>query len=199
MNRREFCQTATLLLAGSMGAGASLRSKERKSCFRAQKVFMESWESENVRENFPHAASFVRNKLELLRREGCNGLILIPGCRPLSGWVEKIQSEAEHFGLTVFVPVRYSGDFFSKVQKSIPLSLDSGILQNGDGKLADNGGFLLLNGDNDVFGLMLYDSSRCVWTVFKSSAVDVQTAEHSANASRLLAARWLDQARLVHA
>jgi hypothetical protein len=81
-----------------------------------------------------------------------------------------------------------------------PLSLDSGILQNTSGKPTNEGGFLLLDDGNDVCGLVLYDSSRCEWTVCQSSAVDgTQASEYSANASRLLIARWLDHARLVHA
>jgi len=174
-----------------MGAGTSLRSEERKPRFRAQKVFLESWNS--------GAVTYIRNKLELIRRDGCTGLILIPD-RSNSGWIEKIQSEADHFGLKVFVPVCFTCDFSSKIQKSVPLSCESGILQSVNGTSADNGGFLLLDGDNDVLGLVLYDSSRCLWTVFKSPAVDdVQTSEHDANASRLLAARWLDHALLAHA
>jgi len=172
-----------------MVASASLRSEERKPSFRAQKVFLDSWNSET--------ASFVRNKLELLRREECNGLILMPGCHALSGWLERIQPEAEQLGLNVFVPVRFTNNFFSRIQQSIPLVCESGILQSINGKRADNGGFLLLNGDNDVLGLVLYDSSRCSWTVFKSSAIDfVQTSEHDANACRLQTARWLDHALL---
>ena len=199
MNRREFCQTASLFLAGSMVASASLRSEERKPSFRAQKVFLDSWNSENALKNSLHTTSFVRNKLELLRREGCNGLILIPGDRTISGGIEKIQSEAVHFGLKIFVPARFTCDFFSKIQKSIPLACELGTLQNINGTSAENGGFLLLDGDDDVLGLVLYDSSRCSWAVFKPLAVNcVQASEHDANAFRLQAARWLDNALLVH-
>ena len=197
MNRREFCQTTALLFAGSIGAGVSLRSEERMPHFRAQKVFLESWDTESDGKNSQHTVSFVRKKLELIRREDFNGLILIPGCRGTSGWEEKIATEADRFDLKIFVPTDLPCEFFSSVQTTVPLLDEAGVLQSIDGKAADNGGFLLLNDENDVLGLVLYDSSRCLWTVFALPGIGfVRDSRYSANDSRLMTARWLDRAQL---
>jgi len=195
MNRREFCQASALLLAGSVCAGVSVRSEECTTRFRAKKIFLESWESENVWMDSPRTASFVRNKLESIRRSGCNGLLLVPGSHAVSRWIEKIVSEANRFDLKVFVPAYLGSDCFRKARTSISLSYESGILQAIDGRPADNGGFLLGDGANDLLGLVLYDSSRCLWTGFTPySSGLVQDPEYSVNDSRLIAARWLDDA-----
>ena len=184
MNRREFCQTTALFLAGSMCAGTSLRSEEQKTRFRAQKVFLESWDAENVRE-----------KVACVRRSDCNALILVPGSLVLSERTQKIASEADRLGLKTFVPARLSRDCFRKVRTPIPLSHETGVLQTIDGRPTDNGGFLLLDGVANLLGLVLYDSSRCLWTGFAPYRIGVvQNSEYNANDSRLVVARWLDYA-----
>jgi len=195
MNRREFCQATALFLTGSACAGATPHSEERTPRFRAQKIFLEAWDAENVWKNSPRTTSFVRKKLKSIRYNGCNSVILVPGCHAVSGWAQKIVSAADGFNLKIFVPARLDRDCFGKARTSIPLSHKTGILQTIDGRPADNGGFLLLDGADDSLGLVLYDSSRCLWTGFAPYRIDlVQDAECNTNASRLTAARWLDRA-----
>ena len=184
MNRREFCRTATLIFAGSVCTGVALRREDRTTRFRAQKVFLQSWDVDNV-----------RKKLESICANGCNGLLLVPERRSCLRWKKLIESEANRLGLTVFVPACLTNKFLRQVQTVAPLAYESGILQHIDGKPADNGGFLLLDKSGNAFGLILYDSSRCLWTGFTlSSAGAVRDTIYDVNSSRLVAARWIDQA-----
>jgi len=194
MNRREFFQTSALFLTGSVCAGTSLCSAKRTIPFRAQKIFLESWDAENVWEDSPRTTLFVRKKLEVIRRNACDGLLLVPGGQGGSGWMNKIVREANSFDLKVFVPAGLTCNFFRNIRAVTPLSHRAGVLQSIDGSPVDNGGFLLLDGIGDVFGLVLYDSSRCRWTGFALPAVDFrQNIESSENDSRLMTAKWLDR------
>ena len=197
MNRREFCQTTALLFAGSMCAGDSLPSERRKASFRAQTVFLEFWDAENIWQDSPGTSSLIRAKLDAVCQNGCNGVLLVPSCRTTSGWKKQIASEASRFGLKIFVPTCLTPDFFSKIRTSLPLSHEAGILQETN-RLAGNGGFLLLNEKSDALGLVLYDSSRCRWTGFALSDIDCRhNSGHRVNDFRLVVARWLDDARLA--
>lgn len=197
MNRREFFQTSTLFLAGSVCVGASLYTVKPTRPFRVQKIFLESWDAENVWEDSPRTTSFVQKKLESLLRNPCDGLLLVPGGRCHVGWMNKIVLEANNFDLKVFIPVCLTYNFLSNVRTAIPLSHKTGVLQSIEGSPVNNGGFLLLDRIGDVFGLVLYDSSRCLWTGFVSSVIDViQNAESSMNDSRLMTAKWLDRVLL---
>ena len=197
MNRREFCQTTALLFAGSLYVNGSSQSGKRTASFRAQTVFLESWDAENVWQDSPCPSSLVRTKLEFVCRNGCNGVLLVPGRRVVTGWKAQIVSEASRFDLKVFVPICLNRYFFSKIRATLPLSHEAGILQDTD-RPAESGGFLLSDKKSDVFGVVLYDSSRCRWTGFALSDVDCRhNSEHSESDSRLAAARWLDYVRLV--
>jgi len=203
MNRRDFCQTAGLLMAAPVfgfdhawGREVPLRSETHPQDFRARKVFLEAWNAEFVRKHSLIAASFVRHQMLALRREGCNALILMPKRGSAAGWMHHITSEADRFGLAVLVPAQWPRTFLCEVQTVIPLMQDAGILQSTNGQVTDNGGFLLLNGQDSVCGLVLYDSSRCLWTGFTSSAVaHVRDAEWCDHDSQLAAARWIDLTR----
>jgi hypothetical protein len=162
--------------------------------FRAQKIFLESWDAENVWEDSPRTTSFVRKKLEFIRLNACDGLLLVPGGRGHLGWMNKIISEADDFDLKIFVPAGLTRDFLNNIRVETPLSHRTGVLQSMDRKPIDHGGFLLLDGIGDVFGLILYDSSRCLWTGFASPAIDfIQDTESYVNDSRLMTAKWLDR------
>jgi len=184
MNRREFFQTSTLFLAGSVCVGASPCSAKPTVAFRAQKVFSESWAIEN----------FGQKKLPDIYRNRCNAVLLVPGGRSVSSAVIKTMvSEASRFDLKVFVPTHFSRDMFANVRTITPLSHEGAVFQSVNRNSAGNGGFLLSDRLGEVFGLVLYDSSRCLWTGFAPPAVDfVQTTESSMCESRLLTAKWLD-------
>ena len=185
MNRREFFQTSTLFLAGSVCAGASLRSAESTIPFRAQKIFLKSWDAENS----------WQQKLKNISRSRCNAVLLIPGGRSVSSvGIKKMVSEACRFDLKIFVPSPFTRDCFANTRTIIPLVYEKEILQSVASKPANNGGFLLLDRIGEVFGLVLYDSSRCLWTSFALPTVDfVQHTESSVNDARLLTAKWLDR------
>jgi len=194
MNRREFCQTTALLLAGSMGVSTSRCSEKRMPCFRAQKVFLESWDAENDRNDSQRTISFVRKKMAIIRRDGADGLILMSGYRAASEWKEVIEAEAGRFDLKTFVPTVLSRALFDRIRAAIPLSEEAGVLRSIDEKSAENGGFFLLDEKSDVFGLVLCDLSRCLWSVFAlSDGSLVQEAGEGADVSRLTVARWLDR------
>ena len=203
MNRREFVQTSALFLAGSVCAGVPAHSRERLPRFRAQKVFFEFWNAENVWENSPHAPLSVQRKLECVRRSDCHALILMPDGRNSGGrsparWMDKIVPAATLFDLNVFIPACLTRDFFDKICTIRPLSDEKGFLQSTEGKPAENGGFLLLNRTDEAYGLVLYDSSRCLWSGFSSSGLGfTQDAGLCENDSRLFSARWLDRAFLA--
>jgi len=181
MNRREFCLTTGLLLAGSVCNGAMTpRAVGRSEGFRAQKVFLES-----CRED----ASFVRKRLEAIRRDRCDGLLLVPGRYSASGWTEQIVAEARRLELSVFVPARLNGGLFHQAQTTVPLVYTDGVLRCLDGTPADDGGLLLLNGSDDVLALVLYDKSRCRWTSF----APMGTIADFESANDLVTARWLDR------
>jgi len=184
MNRREFFQTSTLFLAGSVCSGASLRSAEPMIPFRAQKVFPESLNIENCRQK----------QWKDISRNRCNAVLLMPGSRSVSSiGIKKWMSEACRFDLKIFVPTHFSRDFFAHIRTITPLSYEREILQSVNGKPVGNGGFLLLDRIGDVSGLVLFDSSRCLWTGFAPPAVGVvQHTESCVNGSRLMTARWLD-------
>jgi len=186
MNRREFCLTSGLLLAASVCCGGLLPRKSGQTVqFRAKKIFPAEivWED----------SGFVHKRLEEVCRNGCNGLLLMPGHHSVPTRMERIKTEAKRFGLNVFVPVRLTSRFFQKVQTAVPLEHEAGMLQRLDGKPADDGGLLLLDGLNNVLGLVLYDSSRCHWTGFAVSDTGfVQEWERNEKASQLAAARWMD-------
>ena len=110
---------------------------------------------------------------------------------------KKIVSEASRFDLDVLVPASLDSELYLKTGTAIPLSRDdslgAGTLQTIDGSPAESGGFLLLDGANDLLGLLLYDSSRCLWTSFVPHGnYVVQNSEYGTNDSRLAAARWID-------
>jgi len=184
MNRREFFQTSSLFLAGSVCVGASLHSAKPANLFRAQKVFLESWDAENC----------WQEKLKNICRNRCNAVLLVPGGRGVSSvGFQSIVPEACRFDLKVFVPTHFSRESFANIRTVTPLSHERGILQCVDRNPTGNSGFLLLDRSNEVSGLILYDSSRCLWTGFAPPASDfVQPAESSVSDSRLLTAQWLD-------
>jgi hypothetical protein len=185
MNRREFCQTATLFLAGSVCAGVSLHSEKRTARFRVQKIFLESWDAENVLVDSPQAASFVRQKMCAIRNNGCNGVILVPGCRIATLRIKTIVSEARSLDLKVFVPADIPRDVFVNMRSCAVLS---------DEAVSDEG-FLLVDEGNDVQGLVLYDVSRCMFTAFALPEASFGwDSEFSVSDSRLATARWLDHA-----
>ena len=194
MNRRDFCLTAGSLLAGAaLCSAATCYCEGRSARFRAQKVFLESWDAENVWKDSPQTASFVRKKLEIIRRNAYNGLLLVPKGRGVSGWMNKIVREADDFNLKVFVPVCLTRGFFRNIRAVTPLSYRTGVLQSTDGISHENDGLLLLNGIGDVFGLVLYDSSRYLWSGFALPASGFgQNTESGVNDSRLMTAKWLD-------
>jgi len=169
MNRREFCLITGLLLAGSACGGvAAVRTEEHLQNFRAKKVFLESCD-----------ADVVGKQLEAIRRDGCDGVLLIPGRCSLSRWLERIDTEVSLLGLAVFVPARLSADLFRRVLKV---------------RRFDDDGVLLLDGPSGILGLILYDRSRCRWTGFVPSGGDfVRDSEYRENAVQLLVARWLDR------
>ena len=189
MNRREFCQTAALFCAGSLCAGTVLQGEERIHRFRAQKIFLESWQDTAC------SASFVQEKLESISGNGCNGLLLIPDRRSLPRWEKMIKAEGDRLGLIVFVPTRLTSPFLQKIRTVTPLVYESGIFQGTDKKSADDGGFLLSDKADHVLGLVQYDLSRCRWSEFAPLNIEtVRDAVSDVNGSRLVAARWIDQA-----
>ena len=226
MNRREFLSVtgATALTTGLLSAvplaallpgvpflpnnafgGATGEQPGTRSVhFRAKRVFLDSWTTGQVHGNSLHAASLVQSQLNTIRRDGCNGLILISGRCFNAEWLKHIKTEANRMGLTVLVPAALTRDFFRKAQTVVPLVQEDGIFQCCDGKalqvamppMANEGGFLLINGENDVFGFVQYDVSRCHWTGFASSAAAIkQNTDPCEQNSKLIAARWLDLTR----
>ena len=225
MNRRDFCFSLGAAVAGGLAvlgdpaSGDAVASSlcgtadQRALRFRAKKVFLESWNSDGNT-----AASFVRNQLNDIRRDGCNGLILVPGRDSCTAWTQLIVSEASRMELTTLVPVRLTRDFLREVSRVFPLAQEKGILSGittsfRDGQASCDGGFLLVNGSDSVFGLVLYDPSRCLWTGFglwtgfaeSGNALSLNTTsrvERCDNAdwrdadSQLTAARWIDHVRL---
>ena len=110
--------------------------------------------------------------------------------------MERVAAEASRLELTVLVPTQLTRDFLDKAQTVIPLAQEEGFLHCCDEKAASDGGFILLNSENDVFGLVLYDVSRCHWAGYASSDVGViQNVEPCGQNSKLTAARWLDLTR----
>jgi len=178
MNRREFCLTTGLLLAGSVCSGAvAPRSVDRPQSFRAQKVFLES-----CRED-------ASKRLKAVHRSGCDGLLLIPGRCSASERTEQIAAEARRLGLSVFVPARLNGGLFLQTRTIVPLARLNGELQSFDGTPTDDGGLLLLDGSGDVLALVLYDKSRCRWTGF----APMGTLADFERATDLVTAQWLDR------
>ena len=169
MNRREFCLTIGLLLAGHVCDGAE--TAHAKAClkdFRAEKVFLESRDTE-----------IVRNRLKEIRGDGCDAVLLIPGRCSASKWPEQIEAEANRLELRVFVPACLSVDLFHRVRAV---------------RHFDDGGILLLDGLSGVLGLILYERSRCRWTGFVPSNVGcVRGSVPSENISPMDVARWLDR------
>ena len=184
MNRREFFQTATLFLAGSVCAGASVQSAEPTIPFRAQKIFPESWNTEDC----------WQEKLKNVSRNRCNAVLLMSGSLSVSSaGIKKIVTEARRLNLKVFFPTHFTRNCFSNTQTIVPLSYEREILQSVASKPAGNGGLLLLDRLGEVFSLVLYDSSRCLWTGFVPPTVDfVQHTEYGVKNARLLTAKWLD-------
>jgi hypothetical protein len=197
MNRREFCLTTGLLMAAPVfGAAAVLRSDTRTVCFRAKKMFPESWATGVVPGDSLHTASVVQNQLNAIRNGGCDGVILVPGHHAGSEWMKRIKSEANRLELEVFVPAQLTRDFLRKAQTVVPLVHEEGIYQSCGKRTANEGGFLLLNTADNVFGLVLYDASRCRWTGYALSHIGVvQEAELCDQDAKLTAARWLDFTR----
>ena len=180
---------------------APLRPGQRSVRFRAKKVFLDSWATGIVRGDACHTASFVQNRLNDIRNDDCDGLIMIPGHRTRAEWIKQIEEEACRMELTVLVPIPLTHDFLRNVQTVIPIVYEEGTFQSCDRITANEGGFLLLNGENHVFGLVLYEASRCLWTGFTSSDARivqngiVQDGAWCEQDSKLTAARWLDFTR----
>lgn len=175
MNRREFCQTAGLLLAGPIySCAVTVRAEDGSNNFRIKKVFLESWDAEIVHRNSRQSAAFVRERLDAIHHDGCDGLLFFPGRCSVSRWTKWIEPDANRLGLTVFVPACLTVALFRKAQTV---------------QRINDEGFLLLDGFGNGLGLILYDVSRCRWTGFMPSGVDaVQDSEHSP----LTTAQWLD-------
>ena len=198
MNRREFCQTVALFFAGSVCAGVPLCAEKRTTRFRAQKIFLESWDAENAGGNSSHIASFVRQKMESISGNGYNGLLLIPDQRSLLKWGKLIEAEGNRLGLTVFLPACLTNNFLRKVQTVTPLEHETGILQSITEMSADNDGILLLDRADNTLGIVLYDSSRCLWSGFVPQNAGIALdALYDANSTRLVAARWIDYVRAL--
>ena len=210
MNRREFCFS----LGAAVGSGVAVYGgsvvstpvdsgivatpvDEHPVRFRAKKVFLESWDAETLHANSPVFASFVRNQLTAIRRDGCDTLILVPGrCAELKR-LKQIDSEASRLGLAILVPTQLTRNFFREVHTVIPLAHERETFHNLSGKTANDGGFLLVNESDNVIGLVLYDASRCLWAGYAApDAAHVHDAEYYDNDSQLVAARWIDQTRL---
>jgi len=186
MNRREFCLTTGLLLAGSVVRVQGYGIWDQvvmNTGFRAKKVFLESWDAEIVHKDSPQAVSFVRKRLEELHRDGCDGVLLVPGRCCASRWTQRITTEANQLGLAVFVPGRLPADLFRRV-RTVQRFGDDGVL------LLDKSAYE----PDGVLGLILYDVSRCRWTGFVPGGTDcAQYPDDRENASLLAAARWLDR------
>ena len=201
MNRREFCLTAGLLATTSFfGNVVALpieeRSHDHSALFRAKKVFPESWASEIDGVDSLQTGALVRKRLNYIRREGCDALILAPNQRSFLTLENMIETEATRLGLSVFVPTRITRDFLSEARTAVPLVCEKGIMQCLDGRATDDGGFLLTNGSDNIFGIVLYDSSRCLWTGFVSTGISpVRRGNGSESDSKLIAARWIDLTR----
>lgn len=192
MNRRDFCLTAGTLLAGAALSGTvTVCSEERAARFRAQKVFLESWRGES----FP-ATPFVRQQLENIRRNECNGVILLPGRSTTTLWTDLIKIESLRTGLAVFTPFRLTRSFLQRVRATVPLAQADLHIQSLEGRTAKSEGLLLMERGMNVIGLVLYDSSYRCWTGFAASGAGlIHNVEHNEDVSRLAAARWLDLVR----
>lgn len=170
--------TTGLLLAGTVCCGAApARPKDRSRNCLTKKVFLESWDAEIVRKDSRYAAAFVQKRLEEIRREGCEGLLLFPGRCSVLRWTEQIEPVASRFDLTIFVPAGLTAALFREA-RTVQCLPDEG--------------FLLLDSRGSNLGLVHYDVSRCRWTGFVRSGVNVVPAsEHD----QLATAQWLDFTR----
>ena len=199
MNRREFCFSlgaavgsgvavfgGHVVSAPVVGGTFALSADEHSFRFRAKKVFLDSWNTEILRD---HASN--------VRRDRCDALVVVPGRCSCSRWIKQIVSEANGLRLTVLVPTQTTCDFFREAQTVIPLANDGNTLLNASGNAANDGGFLLVNKVESVFGLVLYDASRCLWSSYASSDVaHVQDARWCYQDTQIVAARWIDMMRL---
>ena len=225
MNRRDFFRAtgsmtlaggAITLTAGAMtptdgplmalpasGDVASPQPEASSVGFRAKRVFLDSRTAGIVRGDSFHAASFaatsaitLQNRLNAVRRDGCNALILVPGPCSTSEWMKQIETEASRLELTVLVPAQLTRDFLREAQTVVPLAHEEGIFQRCDGRVTNEGGFLLWNGTDGVFGLVLYDASRCLWRSFASSDAGLMRNDKLREQNpKLTTARWLDRTR----
>jgi hypothetical protein len=176
-----------MFLAGSMCASTLVRSGEHAARFRTQKIFLDAENNFQV-------------KLADISHSGCHAAILIPGSRDVSPVeVERIAVEACRFDLKILVPTCLSCDLLGKTGTILPLSHEAGVFQHINGKPTDDGGFLLLDKNNEPHGLVLYDSSRCRWSGFAAPRDGFRkNIEESESGSRLMIARWLDQVLSDH-
>jgi hypothetical protein len=120
------------------------------------------------------SAAFVRKRLEAIHREGYNGLLLFPGRYSVSRWTQWIEPDAHRRGLTVFIPAPLT----------VPLLRKAHSVQR-----IDDEGFFLTDEFGGGLGLILYDRSRCRWTGFLPSGIEIV---HDPEHAPLTTAQWLD-------
>ncbi|MDR2756304.1 MAG: hypothetical protein LBC20_11410 [Planctomycetaceae bacterium] len=197
VNRREFCLSMGLVLTGSASVGIpeSLYTTAKKKSFRAKKIFLQHWSNEIEYETASRQTEILRQKLIRLRKE-YDSIIVFPDNRVTLSFFDRFKREANNIGLALFVPA--SSDFvFPKRVNSVQfleVSAEEIIeMETIEPANVKTGGVLFSVPEERW--LILFDSSRCLWTLFvcRNDNVIISSSITNVRFSRLTTARILDR------
>jgi hypothetical protein len=186
-----------LVLTGSVSAGIPqpLHTTVKKKRFRAKKVFLQHWSNSVEYETVSHQTKILRQKLNRLRND-YDSIIVFPDNRVASSFFNRFTSEADNIGLTLFVPETQTFVLPEQVPpvRFLDVSAEEIIEAKnvkGTATRQAEGILFAISGEQR---LILFDSSRCYWTVFVCHD-DCATISSSTEirSSRLVMARFLDQ------
>jgi hypothetical protein len=213
VNRREFCLSMGLLLTGSVAAGIPERfgtttttTTTTKTCFRAKKIFLQHWNDNIGGETVFRQTKLLRQKLIQLRKE-YSSIIVFPDHRVALPFLNRFRCEADKAGLALFLPAP-NNDAISKSMNHVRFlevsaeeiveteTVESETMESA--KLKTGGVLCFLSEEQR---LILFDSSRCLWTVFVcrnnnatiSAAASASSSAADTNLSRLATAHVLDR------
>lgn len=169
MNRREFCLSMGLVLTGSVSAGIPqpLHITVKKKRFHAKKVFLQHWSNRVEYETASRQTKILKQKLNRLRND-YDSIIVFPDNRVAPSFFNRFKCEANNIGLTLFVPETKNFVLPEQVHpvRFLDVSAEEIIETENVKETAtrQTGGVLFsLLGEQR---LILFDSSRCHWTVF---------------------------------
>jgi hypothetical protein len=209
MNRREFCFSMGLILTGSVlakkipagnistGTPKMLCEMTKENRFRAKKIFLRCWLDEFGGETISRQTEILQRKLIRLRQE-FNSIVVFSGNGVAPSFFERLKSESHHIGLALFIPVPPNAVFPEQVEAVRCLEISAKKITEAETinktiKTKTEGFLFSTTGEQR---LILFDSSRCLWTDFVCRDDNTKFLPPTdVQLSRLATARFLDQSR----